>query len=189
MIRHGARAQSPPLDIMCLPAARTRTHHLPRVCVRARALLCRPPKCIRSIIEFSLSYDARVPIYRAADGIGTSIEICGGSRSAHARRGSGEPSGPPFARNADQEKIDGRHGTRVVRQFRSFRPRGPRHEERESARGDTARCSPFPATAEATHVARRSFVIRQIAFLPRARGAKCVCDARTRSHARLLHLP
>jgi len=32
LIRHGARAQSPPLDIMCLPAARTRTHHLPRVC-------------------------------------------------------------------------------------------------------------------------------------------------------------
>lgn len=26
LIRHGARAQSPPLDIMCLPATHTRTH-------------------------------------------------------------------------------------------------------------------------------------------------------------------
>jgi len=64
LIRHGARAQSPPLDIMCLPVARTRTHHLPRIYVRdmrvrVRALLCRPPKCIRSIIGFSLSYDTR----------------------------------------------------------------------------------------------------------------------------------
>lgn len=32
--------------------------------------------------------------------------------------------------------------------------------------GDTERCSPFAARGEATHVARRSFVIRQIAFLP-----------------------
>lgn len=40
-----------------------------------------------------------------------------------------------------------------------------RHEE-SRARGDTERCSPFAARGEATHVARRSFVIRQIAFLP-----------------------
>lgn len=40
-----------------------------------------------------------------------------------------------------------------------------RREERR-ARGDTERCSPFAARGEATHVARRSFVIRQIAFLP-----------------------
>jgi len=101
-----------------------------------------------------------------------------------ARRGNRD-DGPLSTRYVDQEKID---GTRVVHQFRSFRSRGPRHEECESARGDTARCSPFPATAEATHVARRSFVIRQIAFLPRARGAKCVCDACTRSRARHVHL-
>lgn len=55
--------------------------------------------------------------------------------------------------------------TRVARQLSSFRPQA-HGRARESARGDTARCSPFPATAEATHVASRSFVIRQIAFLP-----------------------
>lgn len=53
LIRHGARAQSPPLDIMCLPAARIYA----RLCLRvsARALLRRPPKCIRSAAGFSLS--------------------------------------------------------------------------------------------------------------------------------------
>lgn len=56
-------------------------------------------------------------------------------------------------------------------------------ERHESACGDTERCSPFPATAEATHVARRSFVIRQIAFLPAALHEKSQVRVSTRVRA------
>lgn len=87
MIRHGARAQSPPLDIMCLPAARTRTHHLPRVCARracacacARASVTVPatemyPLCNRVLSE--LRHSSRSTVL-AAD-VGMSGRICGGS--------------------------------------------------------------------------------------------------------------
>lgn len=48
LIRHGARAQSPPLDIMCLAAT--------RMCMRVLALLCRPSKSIRFLsLYLSLS--------------------------------------------------------------------------------------------------------------------------------------
>lgn len=188
LIRHGARAQSPPLDIMCLPAARTRTHHLPRVYVRVRALLCRPPKCIRSIIGFSLSYDTRSPDLPSRLPVQERAEICSGSRSAHARRGNGD-DGPPSARNADREKIDGRHSTRVVRQFRSFRPRAL------EARGARKRARRHGALLTISRDCRSHPRSPPLVCHPtnslsaaRARGAKCVCDARARSHARLLHL-
>lgn len=192
LIRHGARAQSPPLDIMCLPAARTRTHHLSRVCTRracARASVTVPatemyPLCNRVLSE--LRYSCRSTVL-AAD-VGTSPNLRRftlGEEITTTRRSS--------FRTLRGSRENRRYMVHVS--FVSFahfalgpETRSTKHEERESARGDTARCSPFPATAEATHVARRSFVIRQIAFLPRARGAKCVCDARTHCHARLVHL-
>jgi len=56
--------------------------------------------------------------------------------------------------------------------------------------GDTARCSPFPAAAEATHVARRSFVIRQIASLAaRARARARVSQVRARRACTLPRAP
>lgn len=149
--------------------------------MRVLALLCRPPKCIR-FLSLSVSLYNRVLslwatilalIYRAGRDEGR-IRICGefANSSTYDQR----------SRRRSREKLTGNIRSRRVSRRFAFRL------ERESARGDTARCSPFPAATEATHVARRSFVIRQIAFLPRARGAKCVCDARTRFRARLVHL-
>lgn len=107
LIRHGARAQSPPLDIMCLPAARTRTHHLPRMCTRracARASVTVPatemyPLCNRVLSELRYSSQSTV---LAAD-VGTSHEF------AERRFTLGEElgdDGPLSACYADQEKID-----------------------------------------------------------------------------------
>lgn len=59
----------------------------------------------------------------------------------------------------------------------------PKTERHEIALGDTERCSPFPARCEATHVARRSFVIRQIAFLPAASHEKSQVRVSTRERA------
>lgn len=118
-----------------------------------------------------------------------------------------ELASPAFDRDPTKITTTGflssRPSTRVARKSARVRAAGPgritavgsaranaahgeeREARRESARGDTARCSPFPATAEATHVARRSFVIRQIAFPPRERSQVRVRRARVHALTRV----
>ncbi|KYM80213.1 hypothetical protein ALC53_09307 [Atta colombica] len=110
LIRHGARAQSPPLDIMCLPAARTHTHHFPRT-YTLRACACTSvtvpatemyPLCNRVLSE--LRYSSR-SIVLVAD-VGTS-RICSGSRLVHTRRGNRNDGSSFRTLCTAQEKIDG----------------------------------------------------------------------------------
>lgn len=122
MIRHGARAQSPPLDIMCLPVARTRTHRLPRVCARASVTVHRPPKCIRSIIGFSLSYSSRSTVL-AAD-VETSPNLRRFTLGPRLERKSLD-DGPLSARHADREKMNGTRYT-CRSSVSLFSPSGPR---------------------------------------------------------------
>jgi len=196
LIRHGARAQSPPLDIMCLPAARTHTHHFPRT-YTLRACACTSvtvpatemyPLCNRVLSE--LRYSSR-SIVLVAD-VGTSPNLQRFTLGPHSERKSQRWFLFPHAMHGSRENR--RYTVLTVHvsfvsfarfplglEARGVRKRARRHGALLTISRD---CRSHPRSPPLVCHPTNSLS----AFLPRAREAKCVCDACIRSRAHLLHL-